>query len=158
MPDTPPTERALDLDWQAVTDVVMGGISQATLTRESVDGRLAWRLQGDVRLENNGGFVQMRAPLTAPGPTRGLSFELYGNDETYVISVRTADVRRPWQSYRAEVRVPAAWTRVEATWDQFLPHRIDADLDVAALRSVHLLGVGRAFRADVAVSRVGWLT
>ena len=41
-----------------VTDGVMGGVSSGMLTLTTVDKRDCLRLQGYVRLENNGGFVQ----------------------------------------------------------------------------------------------------
>jgi adhesin HecA-like repeat protein len=41
----------------------MGGISQATLRRDVVDGVACLRLTGDVRLENNGGFIQAALDL-----------------------------------------------------------------------------------------------
>jgi Complex I intermediate-associated protein 30 (CIA30) len=43
----------------------MGGISEGTLTREVVQGRQANVLRGTVRLENNGGFIQMATNLAA---------------------------------------------------------------------------------------------
>ena len=46
-------------DWTMVSDRVMGGVSEGRLTYETVEGRPALRLTGDVRLENNGGFLQM---------------------------------------------------------------------------------------------------
>ena len=49
--------------WQLVTDRVMGGVSDGTLVRETVSGRPALRMRGDVSLENNGGFVQMALDL-----------------------------------------------------------------------------------------------
>jgi Complex I intermediate-associated protein 30 (CIA30) len=47
------------------SDQVMGGISEGTLTREVVQGRNANVLRGTVRLENNGGFIQMATNLAA---------------------------------------------------------------------------------------------
>jgi Complex I intermediate-associated protein 30 (CIA30) len=40
------------------TDRVMGGVSNGTMVRETVAGRPAIRMRGDVSLENNGGFVR----------------------------------------------------------------------------------------------------
>lgn len=148
---------AVDPGWSAVTDRVMGGVSDAGLTYETVDGRWAWRLRGQVKLENNGGFVQMRAVVREDLRKRaGVVLNLRGNDETYVVSLRTADVRYPWQSYRAELRVPARWQTMKLSWSDFAPYRIEAPLDVSTIRSLHLLGVGRAFEADLSVASVAW--
>ena len=50
--------------WSGVTDRVMGGRSNGSLTREMEwDGKVANVLRGKVSLENNGGFVQMATDL-----------------------------------------------------------------------------------------------
>ena len=51
-------ESALGPDWRLISDKVMGGVSIGTLTPASIEQRDCLRLQGDVRLENNGGFVK----------------------------------------------------------------------------------------------------
>ena len=56
--DSGTLESALGPSWYLVMDGVMGGVSSGTLTQASVEQRDCLRLQGDVRLENNGGFVQ----------------------------------------------------------------------------------------------------
>ncbi|NQW50776.1 MAG: CIA30 family protein, partial [Rhodospirillales bacterium] len=56
-------EASIGTSWQLFTDQVMGGVSTGTMSRELVGGRLAIRMLGDVRLENNGGFVQLALDL-----------------------------------------------------------------------------------------------
>jgi hypothetical protein len=43
--------------WRGVSDRVMGGVSEASVSHVVIDGRPSLRLTGDVRLENNGGFI-----------------------------------------------------------------------------------------------------
>lgn len=62
----PASLSALGTGWQLVTDQVMGGVSRGTLTRETVAGRPALVMRGDVRLENDGGFIQMALDLARP--------------------------------------------------------------------------------------------
>jgi hypothetical protein len=45
---------ALGTFWRGFTDQVMGGVSTATSRMETIEGRRALRLVGDVSLENNG--------------------------------------------------------------------------------------------------------
>lgn len=54
-------------DWRAFCDRVMGGISQEQATIEQIGGRRCLRLRGAVRIENNGGFVQVALPLGQGG-------------------------------------------------------------------------------------------
>ena len=50
--------------WQGITDKVMGGVSNGSLTRETVDDKIANVLRGKVSLQNNGGFIQMATDLS----------------------------------------------------------------------------------------------
>jgi Complex I intermediate-associated protein 30 (CIA30) len=146
--------------WQLVTDRVMGGVSDGTLVRESVSGRPALRMRGDVSLENNGGFVQMALDLAPGGGVvdasswTGIELDVIGNDEDYGVHLRTDAVERPWQSYRQSFRAGAAWRTVQLAFADFVPHRIEVPLDVRRLRRIGLIAIGRAFTADLAVGGV----
>jgi hypothetical protein len=152
---------ATGTDWEFVSDRVMGGMSGGGLARTTVAGREALRLTGDVRLENNGGFVQAALDL-APGGAAidarsfaGVALDVFGQDEPYNLHLRTADVTRPWQSYRATFTPPARWTRTFLPFAMFLPHRVTAPLDLSSLRRIGLVAIGRAFRADLSVAWIG---
>ena len=113
--------------WQLVTDRVMGGVSDGTLVRETVSGRPALRMRGDVSLENNGGFVQMALDLAPDGDLvdasawTGIELDVIGNDEDYGVHLRTDAVERPWQSYRRSFRAGAAWRTVQLAFADFVP-------------------------------------
>lgn len=53
--------------WRGFSDQVMGGISQEQVTVELIADQPCLRLSGAVRLENQGGFVQMALPLERGG-------------------------------------------------------------------------------------------
>src|SRR5512143_1823375 len=55
----------LGTPWRGFSDRVMGGISQEMIALTEIDGRRCLRLTGDVRLENNGGFIQMALDLAS---------------------------------------------------------------------------------------------
>lgn len=61
------------LTHHSVSDQVMGGVSMAHLTREIFDGRISNVLRGMVRMENNGGFIQMATNLKRDGTTVDVS-------------------------------------------------------------------------------------
>jgi hypothetical protein len=149
--------------WRAFSDRVMGGVSEATLVPAVVDGRACLRLSGDVRLENNGGFVQMARDLAPVGQTldasgfAAVSLLVYGNGETYGCHLRTLDTVRPWQSYRATFQALPRWREILLPFSQFLPHRLEAPLDLRRLRRIGLVAIGRAFAADLALTRVALL-
>jgi hypothetical protein len=143
--------------WALISDGVMGGVSAGTLRREVVAGRPALRLRGEVRLENNGGFLQMATDLAPDGGAfdasgwTGLAVDLCGPPKTYGLHLRTTDLTRPWQSFRADLAVTSDWRRHVLPFAAFRPHRTEARLDPARLRRIGLIAIGRAFHADLAM-------
>ena len=143
--------------WELISDRVMGGVSNGALTRQQVSGRAALRLTGTVSLENNGGFLQMALDLRPDGGAvdarghGGLALDVLGNGERYNVHLRTADVTRPWQSYRAAFTAPAQWTTLHLPFADFAPHRLDAPLDLSSLRRIGIVAIGRTFEADIAL-------
>ncbi len=138
----------------------MGGVSVATVSHEIIEGRGCLRLSGDVRLENDGGFIQAALDLTPGGDTfdassfTGIRLVLRGNNEQYSVHLRTPDNERPWQSYRAQFIGGPDWASIDLPFATFLPYRLDAPLDTTRLKRIGLVAIGRAFRADLAVCRV----
>ena len=146
--------------WELLSDRVMGGVSAGRLSLEPVAGRMAIRLQGDVSLENNGGFIQMALDLDPMGGSvdcrgyEGLEIEVSGNGETYGLHLRTADLGRPWQSYRQAFSAPPDWETIRLPFAKFLPHRTDVAFAPGRIRRLGLVAIGRAFRADLALSAI----
>lgn len=143
--------------WALVSDRVMGGVSAGRMTRAAVRGRAAIRMQGQVRLENNGGFVQIALDLAPDGGTvdargwQGIEIDACGNGEVYGLHLRTPDCIRPWQSFRAQFTAGPHWQTHRLPFADFQPHRIDAALDRARLRRLGVVAIGRAFVADLAI-------
>lgn len=155
-----PPIATMGTSWQLFTDTVMGGVSEATMARETIAGRAAIRLQGRVSLENNGGFVQISldfrpdvGPIDA-SPWRGIELDTCGNDEEYAVNLRTTDLTRPWQSYRQTFRPAPHWETVRLPFASFVPNRTDIPLDLHRLRRLGVIGIGREFLADVAIGGV----
>ncbi len=144
----------LGTQWRVVSDQVMGGVSTGSLSRQIIQNRPCMHLIGDVRLENNGGFIQaaldLRDKIDASGYT-GIRLVARGNNEKYALHLRTPDNMLPWQSYRAHFTVKQQWQAIDLAFDRFAPHRIDAPLDTTRLHRIGLVAIGRAFHADLAV-------
>lgn len=150
----------LGTQWRGVSDQVMGGISRASIRHDVLDGRPCLRLTGDVRLENNGGFLQAGLDLAADSGTfdasscTGIRLEVRGNAEQYSVHLRTPDNTRPWQSYRAHFTAGARWRTIDLPFTTFTPYRLDTPLDAARLLRIGLVAIGRAFSADLAIARL----
>lgn len=152
----------LGTPWRAVSDRVMGGVSEASVTRDVEHASACLRLTGDVRLENNGGFVQAALDLTLSNATfdasayTGLRLTVRGNGERYGLHLRSADNTRPWQSYRAAFTAGAEATTLEIPFTAFEPYRSEKPLDVRRLRRLGLVAIGRAFTADLALCSIAF--
>ena len=146
--------------WEFVADTVMGGVSSGQISTEKIAGRVATRLTGDVSLENNGGFVQMAFDINEDGSAfdasrfNAIELDVIGNSETYDLRLRTPDLTRPWQSYRASFMASPNWTTVSIPFSDFAPHKTEVPFDPRGLRRIGVLGIGRVFSAHVAVSSV----
>ena len=153
---------ALRTSWRAVSDRVMGGVSRAELRFETHLGRRCLHLYGDVRLDNDGGFIQAALDLTSPGETldasgfSGVRIVARGNGEKYSVHLRTPDNVRPWQSYRAHFTAGFDWETIDLPFETFVPYRLEAPLDKTRLRRIGLVAIGRAFYADLAVSELAF--
>jgi len=150
----------LGTPWRLVTDGVMGGLSAGGLSLGQIDGRRALCLRGEVRMENNGGFVQAALDLAPEGDLdasayTGIRLLVRGNGEAYNLHLKTADLRLPWQSYRSSFRTGREWREIRLSFGGFEPHRIGLPLDTGHLRSLGLVAIGRAFSAELCVAEVG---
>jgi len=147
------------LPWRLITDGVMGGLSSGTLRAARIADRACLRLRGQVRLDNNGGFVQMASDLNGGAPLdasayRGLAIDVHGNGQGYKLHLRTDATTLPWQSYRADFTAGPQWERLHIPFADFRPHRLDAPLDTRRLRRLGLVAIGSAFEADLCLARL----
>ena len=151
-------ERQMQLtpEWEYIADTVMGGVSTGGISVSDAGARL----QGIVSLDNNGGFVQMAFDLNADRSAfnasawTGIELDVKGNGEAYDIRLRTDQLSRPWQSFRADFIAPKVQQIIRIPFADFEPHRIDAAFDPARLRRIGILAIGREFDADVTISAI----
>lgn len=158
-------QSALATRWQGFTDRVMGGLSDMQAGYARHDDQTVMVLRGQVRLENNGGFVQIRLPLQADGGDFDASpytaIRIRGravNPGSYYLHLRTADTRRPWAYYRAPLEFGAEWTTLDIPLQAFQPRSLSTPLDTRSLRSLAVVAYGEAFEAHVEVSRIEFVS
>ncbi len=149
----------LDKDWRLITDGVMGGLSRGTLTKDLIDDKPCIRLRGDISLKNNGGFIQAALDI---GTTKaadasayqGFTLEVYGNNATYNLHLRTADIWLPWQSYRASFVAPGKWQTIQLPFSAFSGYRIGKPIKLAKLERIGIVAIGQEFSADLCIAKV----
>ncbi len=150
----------LGTEWQGFTDRVMGGVSDMQAGYVDTADGPALRMRGTVRLDNNGGFVQVRLPLVVDGTALDASgasafvVEARGAPGPYYLHLRTPDTRRPWAYYRARLDVGEDWRRIVVPLDGFEPVATRKPLDRARLVSLGVVAYGEEFDADLTVRRI----
>lgn len=111
---------ALELDpapWQSINDGVMGGISSGTMTA-CPDGLV---FEGELSLENNGGFASVRRPVGADvSAATGLQLKVRGDGRTYQIRLRQ-DERFDGIAWRLEFPTSTQWQTVTLDFADFEP-------------------------------------
>lgn len=152
-------------EWKIVDDVVMGGRSQSKL-RWFIEGPQsgALRFEGEVSLENNGGFCSTRTHGEWDlGDARELIWTLRGTDREFLATLRDAHTPEG-ASFRAPVSLDTDdWTNVTLALDAFRlfrrgqPLSDDARVDPSQIRAFGFLLADKragAFHLDVAALRV----
>lgn len=147
-------------EWRLLTDGVMGGVSEGQLTATTIEDQQCLRMRGDVKLDNNGGFVQAALNLSKQSikviqTYTGLTLQVYGNDEEYNLHLRTTDIWLPWQSYRATFTAPRAWKTLYIPFTEFKPYRIRKALNLGKLKRIGIVAIGREFKADLCIGQLG---
>ena len=105
--------------WQTVLDGVMGGRSSGRV-RETRDGNLSFA--GKLSLENNGGFSQMRTPVSGETLTgaKGLVMEVRGDGRTYNFDIRVSNARMMAGGFQRSFKTVAdQWVEVQLPFDGF---------------------------------------
>jgi hypothetical protein len=160
MPLTPSTSAATLEDfsqgtssgWSFFTDQVMGGVSQGRASL--ADGAL--RLEGRVSTANNGGFIQVRRPVSLPETATQIRLRVRGNGQKYYLHLRTSGTRMPWQYYQIGFEATDGWSDVTLPLSAFeASGRLMRRMPRAnAVRTLALVAYGRDHSAFVEVSDI----
>lgn len=161
--------------WAGVTDKVMGGSSSGTLVRhETFQGRLSNVLTANVRLENDGGFVQMVTDLALDHSVSntvdaseydGIEFDVFyegdADRENFNVHLKDSNCLRQFSSYRATFELKQGqWTTVRLPWSRFEGFgwgAVENLLDSSALRRIGLVAIGKEMDVSFALSSIRFL-
>ena len=93
--------------FRVVNDAVMGGVSTSRLGQHA--GALIF--EGEVSLENNGGFASFRGPVTLPAGSAALLVTVRGDGQRYKLTLKLDDSPGTAQ-YQAAFIAPLEWGTV----------------------------------------------
>jgi len=105
--------------WYAVNDGVMGGVSESTFRVTDNEGRF----QGEVSLENGGGFASVRREPNGFEPTladaQGIALTVRGDGRTYQLRLKSTSLGNA-SAYRVKFTPSQdAWETLHFSWDAF---------------------------------------
>jgi hypothetical protein len=151
---------SLGTPWRSITDQVMGGVSTGSHSFEVIDGKRCIRLRGRISLDNNGGFVMIALNLDPnqrlldASDYKGLRLQIRGNDQDYLVHLKTNQTPGHSQYYTARFNAPDRWQTIEIPFNSFTGKNVSERINTSQLRRIGILGAWREFNADVAVARV----
>jgi hypothetical protein len=135
--------------WSIVNDRVMGGVSSSRV--RAAEGGLSF--EGEVRLENAGGFASMRRFAQWPADSAGVRVTARGDGNGYRLVVYTRDPAsgqpRPY-SYHAPFAPPVGTVgATELRWPMFrATFRGRAVPDATPLVAADVIGIGVMITKD----------
>ena len=91
-------------EFRVVNDAVMGGVSTSRLGQTAA----GMRFEGEVSLENNGGFASFRGPVRFPVESAGLLATVRGDGQRYKLILKIDDNTGTAQ-YQAAFVAPGEW-------------------------------------------------
>jgi hypothetical protein len=151
----------LGTQWEGFTDRVMGGVSNMRAAIENYEGSNVLHMSGNVSLENNGGFIQVRLPMKvrgrpfAAGDYRGIAVTAKGSGNGYYLHIRTPRTVFPWAYYAAPLPVTDAWKRVEIPFSSFEGENMGGNrLNPDKLSSLGIVAAKKQFNADLYIAKV----
>ena len=114
-------------DWLVVDDVVMGGRSDGNFY---VDENGHGIFEGNISLENNGGFSSVRyeCPTIEVNGYSKIRLHVKGDGNTYQLRLKSN--RNNYYSYTAYFQVSNNWSTIDIPFEAMLPVFRGRDLDM----------------------------
>ena len=160
-------------DWKYFSDQVMGGVSDGQVSLEQDGDMVFTRLTGNVRTDNNGGFIQLRTSTSLSNKPlmfkllqnskkigkklQGVRLKVKGNGEKYHIFIQTTIFYRLPTGYQiATFDTSPEWETIEIPFNRFksLKDNKDSNINAKDIKTFGIVAYGRDFKSDLSVSSV----
>jgi hypothetical protein len=146
--------------WTYVSDQVMGGVSEGSLSFSQDKSQTFAQMSGKVSTENNGGFIQFRSDVKNidKSQVQGVYLNVRGNGEKYYIHLRTSGTLMPWHYYSSGFVASKVWQRVKLPIESFLPSSgwLRNAIKPTRIKSLGVVAFGRDYKADIQVAEIGF--
>ena len=141
--------------WSAISDQVMGGISEVNFYELEENGTKFYRLEGEVSTANNGGFIQSRVNLNLNvNDFSGIRIKIKGNNNQYFVHLR-APRMMPWNYYYSDFYASDDWQIIDLPLSNFKSSRNgNIGINANVIRSIGLVAYGRDFTAQLDIANI----
>ena len=147
--------------WNFITDQVMGGASTGKFEVKEIEGKLCYRMTGNVSTENNGGFIQIRSMLNPEinsNDYTGVYLKVYGNNKKYNLHLRTGLNLAPWQYYGFTFYSKNSWSIIKAPFYKFNKSNFYQPKSILGqkIKSIGLVAGFDNFVSDICLGEIGF--
>ena len=144
-------------NWSAISDNVMGGISEVNFYEVEEGEEKFYRLEGTVSTANNGGFIQsiIRFPFNAE-EYNGIRIKVRGTNDAYYIWIRTPSSRFPWDRYIASFIPGDKWSIIEIPFSEFQKSNfyMRKKMNISKIRTIAFAAYGKDFQAELDLAQI----
>jgi hypothetical protein len=144
-------------NWSAISDNVMGGISEVNFYEVEEGEEKFYRLEGTVSTANNGGFIQsvIRFPFNAEEYS-GIKIKVKGTNDAYYVWIRTPSSRFPWDRYIASFTPGDEWSTVEIPFSAFKKSNfyMPKKMNISKIRTIAFAAYGKDFQAELDLAQI----
>jgi len=145
-------------DWIGITDQVMGGVSDLTISHS--DG--IFYMKGNVSTDNNGGFVRLSNRIDInSNDFKGIKFQAKGNSEIYEIHVTLKGLKiPPWSYFSQAFEVNNDWQEYEIFFKDLKRSSgfSASSMKAKNIRDLSIAGFGRDFEVDLAIKDISLIS
>lgn len=144
------------ISWRMISDQVMGGLSDGVM--QSTE-QLA-NMQGQVSLENNGGFLQLQSTMPKTlnaSQYAGVVIEVCSEtDMELQLLIKSSQLWMPWQSFRAAIRTNSNWQQYVIPFSEFKPYKTKTLLNPKSMTTFAVLAGGQVMDVNVSIKMFGF--
>ena len=144
-------------NWSAISDNVMGGISEVNFYEMDDGTDKFYRLEGNVSTKNNGGFIQsiINFPVNAED-YQGIRFTVRGTSDDYYMWIRTPASRFPWDRYIAMFQPKEDWSIIEIPFSSFEKSNfyMRKRMNISKIRTIAFAAYGKDFQAQLDIAKI----
>ena len=147
--------------WKFISDDVMGGLSTGSVVYETSKGGSIALLSGNVTIENNGGFIQIRRDLSKINLDKAKFIKVIvkGNNEKYFIHLRTNGMFLPWQYYKSEFITSNGFSEIVLPISEFerSGYPLAKKISPKNIVAIGLVAIGRNHQAELYVKELSFV-